>query len=121
MQAKKRRQGKDFFGPTVIKSVSRILAYLLDRLGGKKKLSAVTMASFTFSLLDFTKLLDDDSGFMSADKKKTDGRNLLATKSPQELRLKKFSPLDQWTATEIWRQIWAFYELMLTKYQPSTC
>lgn len=37
--------------PTVIKSVGRILAYLLDSRGEEKKLSAVTMPSFTFSLL----------------------------------------------------------------------
>lgn len=40
MQAKKRRQSRDFFGgPTVIKSVKRILAYLLDSRGGKKAVS----------------------------------------------------------------------------------
>lgn len=42
------------------------------------------MASFIFSLLDFKPSLNDDGGFASADKK-TDGRNLLATKSPQRV------------------------------------
>lgn len=44
--------GKGFIWPPVIKSVGRILAYHLDRKE-LKKLSAVTMASFTFSLFGF--------------------------------------------------------------------
>lgn len=48
----------------------------------KKKLSAVTMASFTFSLLHFTRPSGDDRAFVSADKQ-ADWIHLLATKSPQ--------------------------------------
>lgn len=47
------------------------------------------MASFTFSLLDFTLLSDDDSW---QKKKKTDERNSLTTKSPQRLAFEEISP-----------------------------
>lgn len=58
-----------FIRPTVIKSVGRILAYLLDSQGKKKKkLSAVTKTSFTFLLLNFTLPSADNGGFVSADK-----------------------------------------------------
>lgn len=82
-----------FFWTDSHQSVGRILAYLLDSQGGeKKKLSAVTMVSFTFSLWNFT--LSSDDCFVS-------GKNRL--NCPERVVFEEIDPVWVIISGQLWK------------------
>lgn len=93
---------RDFFRAASHQKCRENISIPPRQSGGKKKLSAVTMLNFTFSLLDFMPSSDDDSGFSSANNK-TDGKFFLVIKSTQRVAFEQILPPRIMINGQLWK------------------